>query len=100
MSAARSHSERADRHAPRAAPLAAADPLREAGKPSAARLADDFAVPAPSPVHRLQADLAQLTTPEAETGDQLYPGWFRLIFPLSVSAMLWAVILWGVAAFA
>ncbi len=100
MSAARPLPEGADGAAPRAAQPASADPLREAGKPAAARLADDLAVPAPSPVHRLQADLAQLTTPEAVAADRLYPGWFRLIFPLSASAMLWAVILWGVAVFA
>lgn len=100
MSAARPLHEGAHGAAPRATPPVATDPLRAAGKPAAARLADDLAVPAPSPVHRLQADLAQLTTPEAEIADRLYPGWFRLIFPLSASVMLWAVILWGFAAFA
>ncbi|WP_421839117.1 hypothetical protein [Novosphingobium sp.] len=60
-----------------------------------ARLADELAVPAPSPVHQLQAELVQLTvSPEAEA-DQLYPGWFRLAFPLASSLLLWAAILWG-----
>lgn len=66
-----------------------------AASASVARLADELAVPAPSPVHQLQAELAQLThTPEAEA-EQLYPGWFRLAFPLASSLLLWAAILWG-----
>ncbi len=66
-----------------------------ASSSSVARLADELAVPAPSPVHQLQAELVQLTvSPEAEA-DQLYPGWFRLAFPLASSLLLWAAILWG-----
>lgn len=66
-----------------------------ASSASVARLADELAVPARSPVHQLQAELAQLTlSPEADA-EQLYPGWFRLAFPLASSLILWAVILWG-----
>jgi hypothetical protein len=81
-------------------PPIAAGPLREAEKPAAARLADDLAVPAPSPVHRLQAGLAQLTTPGEAVAEGLYPGWFRLTFPMVTSALLWGAILWGVGVFA
>jgi hypothetical protein len=87
---------------------ARAEPGGQAGKPAAARLADDQAAPSPSPVHRLQAELAQLTEPVLAPGEVgaeglgegLYPGWFRLAFPLVSSAMLWAAILWGVGIFA
>ena len=84
----------------------AAPGAREAPQPPApaARLADDLAVPAPSPVHRLQAELAQLTTPpEAVAGlaaEVAYPGWFRICFPLASSLLLWAAILWGVSGIA
>jgi len=75
----------------------AAPGAREAPQPPApaARLADDLAVPAPSPVHQLQAGLVQLTIPGAPETEPLYPGWFRLGFPLAASALLWAGILWG-----
>lgn len=62
---------------------------------AAARLADEQAVPAPSPVHQLQAELVQLTTPADPVAEPLYPGWFRVAFPLVSSALLWAAILWG-----
>jgi hypothetical protein len=75
---------------------AAPEPSGEAGRPTVARIADELAVPTPSPVHRLQAGLAQLTTSEEVPQEQLYPGWFRLIFPLAASLMLWAAILWGI----
>jgi hypothetical protein len=79
-------------------PLAASSqPSGDAGRPAVARLADDLAVPTPSPVHRLQAGLAQLTTAEAVSQDRLYAGWFRVTFPLVASAALWAAILWGFA---
>ena len=90
----------ADHSTPLAAPQIGTEPARQAEKPAAARLADAEAVPAPSPVHRLQAGLAQLTTPEATPVAGLYPGWFRLTFPLATSAILWAAILWGVGVFA
>ncbi len=61
----------------------------------AARLADELAVPAPSPVHQLQAELVQLTIPPNTDAEPRYPGWFRLAFPLASSALLWAAILWG-----
>ncbi len=85
----------AQRSMPQVAPPPGSEPAREAGKPATARLADDQAVPMPSPVHRLQAGLAQLTSPEEERAEDLYPGWFRVAFPLAASAALWAVILWG-----
>lgn len=80
-----------------AAPPAAAPGARSAPASSsaAARLADELAVPAPSPVHQLQAELVQLTTPADPVAEQLYPGWFRLAFPLASSGLLWAAILWG-----
>ncbi|WP_421848370.1 hypothetical protein [Novosphingobium sp.] len=77
---------------PGAAPGARPAP---ASASAAARLADELAVPAPSPVHQLQAELAQLTAPPDPDAEQLYPGWFRLAFPLVSSALLWAAILWG-----
>ena len=95
----------AQRSTHQVAPPAGSEPVREAGKPATARLADDQAVPMPSPVHRLQAGLAQLTSPEEaspeqERVDTLYPGWFRLAFPLAASAVLWAAILWSVGVIA
>jgi hypothetical protein len=48
----------------------------------------------------LQAELARLTMPEAAPVEQLYPGWFRLGFPIAASGALWAAILWGVGFFA
>ncbi|WP_298189274.1 hypothetical protein [Novosphingobium sp.] len=80
----------------------AAAPGRRESTPSAAptaRLADDLAVPAPSPVHKLQAGLVHLTTPAAPQAEPLYPGWFRLGFPLGASVLLWAGILWGASRF-
>lgn len=79
------------------APPGAAPAALHAPAPSspAARLADELAVPAPSPVHQLQAELVQLTTPADPQVERLYPGWFRLGFPLVSSALLWAAILWG-----
>lgn len=87
---------------PEAGQAAPRQPAGEATQPlSPARLADDLAVPAPSPVHRLQAELAQLTTPpETVAGlaaEVAYPGWFRICFPLASSLLLWAAILWGVS---
>ena len=38
---------------------AAPEPSGEAGRPAVARIADDLAVPAPSPVHRLQAVISK-----------------------------------------
>lgn len=66
-----------------------------ASSASVARLADELAVPAPSPVHQLQAELVQLTLSAEAEAEQLYPGWFRLVFPLASSLLLWAAILWS-----
>ncbi|GEN99796.1 hypothetical protein NSE01_16290 [Novosphingobium sediminis] len=68
--------------------------------PPSARLIDELAVPAASPVHQLQAELLQLTQPEEPQAEELYPGWFRLAFPIASSAFLWAAILWGASHFA
>ncbi|MBX9885056.1 MAG: hypothetical protein K2X68_08795 [Novosphingobium sp.] len=98
MPAAQPRSERAVPTAPAASPAAAPRALHTPAPSSpAARLADELAVPAPSPVHRLQADLAQLTAPADLPADQLYPGWFRLGFPIASSALLWSVLLWGIS---
>jgi len=56
-----------------------------------------MAVPAPSPVHRLQADLLQRTALHEPEAEPLYPGWLRIGFPLASSVLLWALILWGAA---
>lgn len=77
---------------PAAAPEAARTPIPIS---PAARLADELALPAPSPVHQLQAELVQLTAPPQAEEEVLYPGWFRLAFPLGSSLLLWAAILWG-----
>jgi hypothetical protein len=65
-----------------------------------ARLASPEDMPAFSPVHRLQSELARFEeapVPLAITPPPpLYPGWFRLGFPLVASALLWVAILWGV----
>ena len=104
MSVTQPRPERAEHLAPHEATVvslaARTRAAREAGKPETARLADDRAVPTPSPVHRLHANLAQLTSAEQAPVEGLYPGWFRLAFPLSASALLWAAILWGVGVFA
>lgn len=84
--------------ASRDTPNASGERARDAKKPAVARLADDFAVPAASPVHRLQANLAQLTAPADPRAEGLYPGWFRIGFPLGASALLWAAIIWGLGA--
>lgn len=60
-----------------------------------ARLADELAIPAPSPVHQLQAELVQLTRTPEPAPEPSYPGWFRLGFPITVSVVMWAAILWG-----
>lgn len=81
---------------PAASSFAAPTAFPAPGRPlPPARLADELAVPAPSPVHQLQAGLIQLTAPPEPVAEQLYPGWFRLGFPILSSALLWAVILWG-----
>ena len=89
------HPEDAVPAAAHAAPRAGADASRDATKPVAARLADDSAIPAASPVHRLQADLAQRTAPLDARAEGRYPGWFRIGFPLGASVLLWAAIIWG-----
>jgi hypothetical protein len=82
-----------------AAPLKAADEAARLPGDSAVapRLADDLAAPAASPVHRLQAELVQLTRQVEPSAEMLYPGWFRLGFPIISSALLWAAILWGLS---
>lgn len=98
MPAVQPRRESADSALPATMPAGAqAQPLAAPGASPAARLADELAVPAPSPVHQLQAELAQLTAPADSVAEPLYPGWFRLGFPLVVSALLWAAILWGVS---
>ena len=62
-----------------------------------ARLADELAVPAPSPVHQLQAELIQRTAPDETVAEPLYPGWLRVAFPVGSSLVLWAAIVWGVS---
>lgn len=99
MPVAQPRHEGADHSAAQAKPLAGAASAWAGENPAGARLADDQAVPIPSPVHRLQAGLAQLTTPEEVRTEVLYPGWFRLAFPIASSVILWAGILWGVGIF-
>jgi len=77
------------------APPAGEAPAEELEKFVAARLAHAKAAPTPSPVHRLQAELARLTPAEDVSAERLYPGWFRLAFPLVTSGLLWVAILWG-----
>ena len=100
MPAAQPRPENAVSAVPAASP-AAAPGAREASPSAAptARLADELAIPAPSPVHKLQAELVHMTTPAAAEAEPLYPGWFRLGFPLGASALLWAGILWGAGRF-
>lgn len=95
MRVAQSHPEDVGPAAAHGASRAGAELARDAAKPAAARLADVSAVPAASPVHRLQADLAQLTAPLDARAEGLYPGWFRVSFPLGASVLLWAAIIWG-----
>jgi hypothetical protein len=95
MPVAQPRQDRADQPVSPAASAAGAVSIHEAAKPAAARIVDDLAVPAPSPVHRLQADLAQLTTVGDVRADDTYPGWLRLGFPLAASLLLWAAILRG-----
>ncbi len=95
VSAAPAAPPEAGQTAPRAPAREQADPL------APARLADELAIPAPSPVHRMQAELAQLAAP-APAGTDLpeeavYPGWFRVCFPLAASALLWTAIAWGIS---
>jgi hypothetical protein len=87
------------RSAASAAPSKAADeaPRLPAESGVTARLADDLAVPAASPVHRLQAELVQFTRQVEPAAEPLYPGWFRLGFPVASSVLLWAAILWGLS---
>ncbi len=96
MPAAQPRPESAVPAASTQAPAAAPEALRAPVSASpAARLADELAFPARSPVHKLQAELLQLTMPEESPTEELYPGWFRLAFPIASSALLWAAILWG-----
>ncbi len=95
MRVAQSRPEDAGPALPPGATRAEGEQARGASTPAVARIADDFAVPAASPVHRLQAELAQLTTPADARAEGLYPGWFRIGFPLGASPLLWTVIIWG-----
>jgi len=92
MSAAQPRPESAVSAVAATSPQAASAP---AARLPQARLADELAIPAPSPVHQLQAELAQLTLPPDPAPEPGYPGWFRLGFPLACSVLLWAAILWG-----
>lgn len=82
------------------APLARAEPAAEVGQPVTVWLPGDLPAAMPSPVHRLQAELARLTATEEAFAEQSYPGWLRLAFPLVTSGMLWGAILWGVGVIA
>jgi len=101
MPAAQPRRKSADPAASALRQAAGAEVARAAG-PAAptARLADELAVPARSPVHQMQAELLQLTLPEHVEAEDLYPGWFRLAFPITSSALLWAAIIWGASRFA
>ena len=96
MPAAKPRPESADSMAPAASsPGVAVSSHAPAGPVPPARLADELAVPAPSPVHQLQAGLAQFAAPPGPAAEPLYPGWLRIAFPLASSALLWAALLWG-----
>lgn len=69
------------------------DPYENGYRP---RLAGEADRHVESPVHRLQQGLAVLEDLTPDRAEERYPGWFRLAFPLSVSALMWAGILWGV----
>lgn len=79
------------------------DPEGEAAR--VARLAGEGDVAVVSPVHRLQHELAIFEQGAAMAGGaqvarrpDLYPGWFRVGFPIGASALLWAAIAWGIRA--
>ena len=64
---------------------------RGVGRP---RAADPTDAPVASPVHRLQSDLLAVGAIREEA-QSLYPGWFRLGFPVAASSVLWAIIAWS-----
>ena len=77
------------------------DPEGEAAR--VARLAGEGDVAVVSPVHRLQHELSIFESADqsgvrAVRPPDLYPGWFRVGFPVGISAMLWAAIIWGIQA--
>ena len=49
-----------------------------------------------SPVHAMHENLLAYAHEQPPAVVKLYPGWFRLGFPLVASAGLWAGILWAV----
>lgn len=106
MSAARLLQDYTDDDDWAALPLFRAASQRQAEGHRHARLADETAVPTPSPVHRLQAELAEFAAPTAVPDPDLgqavavalYPGWFRVAFPIAASGALWAAIVMAVGA--
>lgn len=75
------------------------DPVPVPKSRAAPRLAGDTDAFVASPVHRLRSGLAVLEDLEFEARADRYPGWFRIGFPLTSSALLWAAILWSVGLF-
>lgn len=53
------------------------------------RLADARDDYVPSPVHRMQAGLVAEPCQTHAANDDLYPGWFRIAFPVAASVLLW-----------
>jgi hypothetical protein len=61
------------------------------------RLAADHDAFVVSPVHAMHDNLWALTEDAPEDPVALYPGWFRLAFPLLASGGLWVMIFWALA---
>jgi hypothetical protein len=58
------------------------------------RPASGVEVPVPSPVHRLQAEIAAFGEIQDLASEDKLPGWMRVIAPVGASVLLWGGIAW------
>jgi len=52
-----------------------------------------------SPVHAMHENLWVFAEDQPLAAAPLYPGWFRLAFPLVASGGLWVIIFWALGYF-
>jgi hypothetical protein len=69
-------------------------PERQGPEPVRPRVATRYDGFVASPVHAMHENLWAFADEAPQPVQGLYPGWFRLTFPLSASGALWVLIFW------
>jgi len=70
------------------------DPHSVTSGRSVPRSANGGEIPVPSPVHRLQAEIAALGELQDLAREEKFPGWLRMAVPVGASVLLWGGIAW------